>query len=69
MMAAELHKWDEECRRFSLSYLMTFSIMSPFLFPLDMFTRYEVDLQSERLKSDTILKPLQLELNDLDEQV
>ena len=45
LMASELNRWEEECRK------------------------YEIELQEERRKSENVLKPMQLELSDLEESV
>ena len=44
-MSAELHKWEEDCRK------------------------YERTLDAEKERSDEVLRPLQLELKDLESQV
>jgi len=45
LMTAELHKWEDECRK------------------------YEAAVEVERQKTNEALKPLQVELADLEDQV
>ena len=45
LMSAELHRWEDECRKF------------------------EAEVEMEKKKSEDLLRPLTLELKDLDEQV
>ena len=45
LMSAELHRWEDECRK------------------------YEAEVEMEKKKSEDLLRPLSLELKDLDDQV